>query len=137
MKKIFTFLFCAIIISSAFAQTDFKVKSTKTISNKHFVTKKEKDYTLAKTSTSIDPRFDRDKEINKIDYMNNIQVQQVLNDKTLGIWEKRDALDALEFQRIQKVNVIYQKYNGSVASYTAQQLENSLELRQRYDAAIK
>ena len=43
----------------------------------------------------------------------------------MGIWEKRDALDALEFQRVQEVNVVYQKYSDSVTAYTAQQINNS------------
>lgn len=127
MKKIFTILFCAAIASSSFSQTTagtkkYKAYNSHSSQHNNIIVMKSCNKQIA---YAIDPRSDRDLEINKINYINNIQVQQVINNKDLGIWDKRDALDALEFQRVQQVNVVYQKYSDSVTAYTAQQINNS------------
>jgi hypothetical protein len=113
MKKIFTFLVCTAIISSAFAQSNYPSCN-------------EQDPHAHDHAYNDDPRYQRDQEIEQLNYQNNLQVQRLANDPCLGIWEKKEALDALESQRIQKVNDIYQKYNGAVAYVTIRERNNSL-----------
>ena len=110
MKKIFTFLLSTAILSSAFAQTDYTY---------HFSKKNYQNY-------NNDPRYERDKEIEEINYLNSFQVQRLVDDPCLNIWEKRDALDAQASQRIQKVNSVYQKYSNSVA-YTSNKMRHNFE----------
>lgn len=120
MKKIFTFLFCTVIISSAFSQADKQYAFNKN-SNPYYQTS----YNHA--------RYERDNEINKVNYFNNIRVQQLVNDVTFNIWQKRDALNALESQRIQKINSIYAQYSDAVAASTNRQFNNLQEMkRQEY-----
>lgn len=120
MKKIFTFLFCTTSLVSAFAQTNCTSHSP---SNN----------TENIQSNNNDPRYERDKEIERINYMNNIQVQRLIDDSYLTLWEKRDALNALESQRIKKINIVYAKYSNSVAYYTSNEINNSFEKTYRGD----
>ena len=113
MKKLFTLLICTTIISSAFSQADY-------------YSGQQQDRQVRNHSYSDDPRYERDQEIEQLNYLNNLQVQRLVNDPCLGIWEKKEALDALESQRIGKVNVIYQKYNDAVAYFTIRERNNSL-----------
>ncbi len=134
MKKTLILLLCAVVASSSFAQTTKNtqaIKHTKHVSHVSKAIAKNLEESNVNISTpavyDTDPRTQRDEELNRINYFNNIQVQQVMNDKSLGIWEKRDALDALEFKRIQQVNVVYQKYSDSVTAYTAQQIMKNIK----------
>ena len=47
-----------------------------------------------------------------------------MKDGTLDIWQKHDALNALESQRIQKINSIYEQYSNAIAISTKQQRGN-------------
>jgi len=111
MKKIFTFLFCTAIISSVFSQAGNQYAFNKN-SNPYYRTS----YNGA--------RYERDREIDRINYFNNIRVQQLVNDGTLTIWQKHDALNALESQRIQKINNVYQQYSGAIVAHTNEQSDN-------------
>ncbi len=51
-------------------------------------------------------------------------MQQLLNDGALTIWGKRDALNALESKRIQKINNVYQQYSNAIAKSANGQLDN-------------
>ncbi len=113
MKKIFTCLFCTAIIFSAFSQTDYSSGN-------------QQDRQALSHNYNGDPRDQRDQEIEQLNYQNNLQVQRLINDQCLGIWEMKEALNALESQRIQKLNGIYQKYNDAVAYFTIRERNNSL-----------
>ncbi len=111
MKKIFPYLFCTALISSAFSQADNHYPF-----NKNFNT-----YNANSNSRT---RYERDREIRKVNFFNNIKVQQLVKDGTLDIWQKHDALNALESQRIQKINSIYEQYSNAIAISTKQQRGN-------------
>ncbi|MEO8413420.1 MAG: hypothetical protein ABI472_07155 [Ginsengibacter sp.] len=115
MKKIFTLLVCTALILSAFAQRNVAYQN-------------QQNYKIRRGNYNNDPRYERDKEIARLNYFNNIRVQQLVNDPCLNIWEKRDAIRTLETQRIQKINTIYQAYNSSVAYYTSNEINNSFEM---------
>jgi len=122
MKKIFTFLFCIPIISAAFAQeyshggknlnitTDYRSNSTF-----------HRDFDYQNTINQ------RDQEIQKVNYQNEWQIHQVVNNYDLGIWEKRDILNNLETQRIQKLNDIYNRYNDAIANYRGSAKNNRFQ----------
>ncbi|MEO7120085.1 MAG: hypothetical protein ABIY62_03255 [Ginsengibacter sp.] len=112
MKKFFTLLVCTAIISSAFSQADYYSGN-------------QQDRQVLNHNNNDDPRYERDREVDQLNYQNNFQVQRLVNDPCLSIWEKKDALDALESQRIGKVNIIYQKYNDAVAYFTIRERNNS------------
>ena len=99
------------LISSAFSQAD-----------NHYVFEKNS-YTYNANSNSR-ASYERDREIRKVNYFNNIRVQQLMNDGTLNIWQKRDALNVLESQRIQKINSIYEQYSNAIAISAKQQPGN-------------
>jgi len=48
---------------------------------------------------------------------NDWQVQQIVSNCDLNIWDKRDILNNLETQRIQKINEIYSEYSNIIAYY--------------------
>jgi len=111
MKKIFTFLFCTALISSAFSQVDNQYEFNRT-------------YDSYNANSNSRHRYERDREIRKVNFFNNIKVQQLVKDGTLDIWHKHDALNALESQRIQKINSIYEQYSNAIAISTKQQRGN-------------
>ncbi|MDQ6904233.1 MAG: hypothetical protein M3139_14640, partial [Bacteroidota bacterium] len=74
-----------------------------------------------------------EEEIQKVNDENNYDVQLVLNDyDNLTIWEKRDLLNNLESQRIQKINNIYFRYKNAIA-YNNHINNNSLQHDERRD----
>jgi hypothetical protein len=107
MKKIFTLLFCAIVISSSFAQTDGS-NNSKIININYY-------------QNIINQR---NYEIQQVNYLNDHQVQTVVNNCNLDIWEKRDMLDNLETQRIQNINNVYGWYSNTVAYYHSNERNN-------------
>lgn len=116
MKKFITLICCTVLFSSAFAQKNASYNLQK------------KEFIFSKISND-DPRLERDKAIQKINYQNSLVVERLVKDPQLNIWEKRDALDALESQRLQKVNFIYSKYNNAVAYYTINERNNTIKDR--------
>lgn len=111
MKKIFTFLFCTAIISSAFSQSGNQYVFN-TTPNAYY------------HNSYNDARYERDREIDKINYINNLQVQRLVNDGTLDIWQKRDALNVLESKRIQKINLVYSQYSEAITNGINEQSNN-------------
>jgi len=109
MKKIITFLFCATVISSAFAQTDSRDWNSRN--------KNVDDYGNSNNYRYQNIINQRDQEIQKMNYQNNWQVHQIVNNCNLNIWDKRDILNNLETQRIQKINEIYAKYSNTIVYY--------------------
>lgn len=121
MKKIITFLFCTVFFSSAFAQTgrpDWNNRKGVAYNNDAYYK---------------DVIFQRNQEIEKINYQNNYQVQKIIDDCNLNIWEKRDVLNNLEAQRIQKINNILLVYNNTIAYYHRNEKNNPFEHQHRID----
>ncbi len=125
MKKIISIIFCSAIISGAFAQNDnrdFYEKNSNGYYNDH-PNDHDYNYQSAKYSDEHVNKnqafFQREEEIQRVNDENNFQVQLVLNDyDNLTIWEKRDLLNNLESQRIQKINNIYFRHKNSIAYYS-------------------
>ena len=122
MKKIISIIFCSAIIFDAFAQNDnrdFYEKNSKGYYNDHPGDHDYNYHTGAYRNDRVNKNqafFQRKEEIQRVNDENNYQVQLVLNDyDELTIWEKRDLLNNLESQRIQKINNIYSRYKNAIA----------------------
>jgi hypothetical protein len=122
MKKIISIIFCSAIISGAFAQNDNGDFYEKNSNGYYIDHPNDHDYNYYSGSYRNDRAnknqvfFQREEEIQKVNDENNYQVQLVLNDyDNLTIWEKRDLLNNLESQRIQKINSIYFRYKNTIA----------------------
>lgn len=113
MKKIITILFSAAIISSSFAQTDNRNWNDRNSNSDYYGNSNGRHFNDQQNNIINQ----RDQEIQKVNYQNSFQVQQVVNDDDLGIWEKRDILNNLESQRIQRINNIYLQYSNQIAYY--------------------
>lgn len=126
MKKIFTFLFCASIISSSFAQAN------KT--DQYQLNRKSQYYSnLNIADKKISIIRERNAEIQEVNDDNNYHVQEVLNNDDFDIWQKRDILDNLESQRIRDVNNIYQKYSDEITYYSSKEKTYSYKTHKYYD----
>jgi len=111
MKKIITILFSAAIISSSFAQADNRNWNDRNSNSDYYGNSNDRHFNDQQNNIINQ----RDQEIKKVNYQNSFQVQQVVNDDDLGIWEKRDILNNLESQRIQRINNIYLQYSNQIA----------------------
>lgn len=110
MKKIITFLFFALIISSAFAQTDSGNRNNRNTEVAYYGNSNHHHSYSYQNIIS-----QRDYEIQKVNYQNSWQVHLVVGNCDLNIWQKRDILDKLETQRIQNINNIYERYSSAIA----------------------
>ena len=95
MKKIFTFLFCTALISSAFAQDD-----------RHSWNDRPDNRNYAVYQNDNFNAYQRDKQIEKINYVYDGQVSNVINDWTLNRWQKRKAIYEINARRAQEINNI-------------------------------
>lgn len=118
MKKIFTFLFCTSILSSAFSQTNLRQAKYKNTNTSYITNVSSSPYNLISQ---------RSQEIDEVNHENNYQVQLILNKTNLNIWDKRDILNNLEAQRMEKVNNIYARFNNQIA------YSKSVERKNFYD----
>ncbi|MDQ6903981.1 MAG: hypothetical protein M3139_13330 [Bacteroidota bacterium] len=124
MKKIFTFLFCTAIISSAFSQTNFHEAKYISLNKSHAINASNSPYNLIN---------ERDQEIDEINDQNNYQVQLILSKNNLNIWDKRDILNNLEAQRIEKINNAYARFNNQMAWYKNIERKNSFDNKPQRD----
>ena len=142
MKKIITFLFCTAVISSAFAQTDNQSCNEKNTNSDYYNNSMNYQYGDKQYDYKKDFGYyhndeyqniinQRDEEIQKVNYQNEWQVHQIVNNCDLNIWEKRDILNNLESQRIQNINNIYDRYSNTIAYYRNTVRNNPFE-RQHY-----
>ncbi len=139
MKKLLSIIFCFTTIACTFAQNDnrdFYEKNSNGYYNDH---PNDHDYNYQSGAYSSDrvnknrAFYQREEEIQKVNDENNYDVQLVLNDyDNLTIWEKRDLLNNLESQRIQKINNIYFRYKNAIA-YSNYVNNNSLQHDERRD----
>lgn len=106
MKKIFAFLFCTSILSSAFSQTNLRQAKYRNTKTSYITNVSSSPYNLIKQ---------RNQEIDEVNDENNYQVQLILSKTNLNIWDKRDILNNLEAQRMEKVNKIYARFNNQIA----------------------
>ncbi len=124
MKKIFTFLFCTAIISSAFSQTNF---------HKAKYINSNKSYAVNASSSLYSLINQRNQEIDEINDQNNYEVQVILSKTNLNIWDKRDILNNLEAQRIEKINNVYARFNNQIAWYKNMERKNSFDKNPQRD----
>lgn len=127
MKKIITFLFCTAVLSSAFAQRDYCDRNDRNTSavtygnsndnqwnyqrNDNWNNRPGRNYRMdnnnypgyQNNSYNI---YQRDQQIQKINYQYDYQAQQVMNNWSLSRWEKRDAIRDLQTQKAQQINNI-------------------------------
>jgi hypothetical protein len=119
MKKIFTFLFSTLLVSSVFAQSGHDRNERKTIvvsfniSNDHergFRSNENMDGRIGnydrwhnQATYNENLAYQRDQEIQKINNQYNFQVQQVINNCSLNRWEKKNAISNLQAQRDQQI----------------------------------
>jgi V8-like Glu-specific endopeptidase len=128
MKKIITFLFCTSVISSAFAQTDSRDWNSRNANVNDYGN--SNDYHNYDYQNIINQR---DQEIQKMNYQNNWQVRQIVNNCDLNIWDKRDILNNLETQRIQNINNIYDRYSNTIAYYHDNERTNPFKHQRHND----
>jgi len=127
MKKIITLLFCTAVMSSAFAQTDSPDWKNKNTNVDYYGN--SNDYHNFDYQNIINQR---DQEIQKVNYQNDWQVHQIVNNCNLNIWDKREILNNLETQRIQNINNIYDRYSNTIAYYHGNERTNPFK-HQRHD----
>jgi hypothetical protein len=53
----------------------------------------------------------------KMNYQNEWQIHEMVNNCDLSVWEKKDILKNFETQRIQKLNEIYDRYSNAISYY--------------------
>lgn len=124
MKKIFTFLFCTAIISSAFSQTAYRQAKYRSAVTSYRINAVNSPYELINQ---------RNREIDEINEQNNYDVQIILSKTNLNIWDKRDILNDLEVQRIAKLNNVYSRFNSQVAWYKNIERKNSYDKKPQRD----
>lgn len=95
MKKIFTFLFCTALVSSAFAQDDRHGWNDRP-DNKNYSVYQNDNF----------GGYQRDKQIEKINYLYDCQVRNIIGDWTLNRWQKRNAIYEINARRTQEINNI-------------------------------
>ena len=124
MKKIFTFLFCTAILSSAFSQTNFRQAKYRNTTTRNKINVSNSPYNLINQ---------RNQEIDEVNDQNNYEVQLILSKANLNIWDKRDILNNLEAQRIEKLNDIYTSFNNQIAYYKSVERKNSYDKKPQRD----
>ena len=124
MKKIFTFLFCTAILSSAFSQTNVREAKYRNTNASYITTLSSSPYNLINQ---------RNQEIDEVNDENNYQVQLILSKPILNIWDKRDILNNFEAQRMEKVNNIYAHFNNQIAYYKSVERKSSFDKKPRRD----
>jgi hypothetical protein len=123
MKKIITFLFCASVFSSAFAQRDNNWNNRNTTvvyGNSNYGPKNYQQ------DNDRDNRFDkkyyqnnkyaiqqRDMEIQKVNYKYDIQVKQVIDNRFFTRKQKKNIIKTLKNQKNQEINTINFAYTDA------------------------
>ena len=98
MKKIITLLFCTVLISSTFAQT-----------NHH----NDRRYNNATVYQNNKYRIDeRTEMIQRINRRYDFRIQQISNDRYMNRREKKRAIKSLEAQKREDIKRIYSEYNN-------------------------
>ncbi|MEO7121158.1 MAG: hypothetical protein ABIY62_08675, partial [Ginsengibacter sp.] len=95
MKKIFTFLFCTALISSAFAQDDRQEWNHRPYDRNSSVYQNDNFGS-----------YQRDRQIEKINHEYDYQVRNIIGDWTLNRWQKRRAIYEINARRAQEINNI-------------------------------
>ena len=134
MKKLFTLLFCTVVLTSAFAQTnrhdaDDRNRNNNTdwnTNNNQQVY--QKDHDRNDKSGVYDRRYNnnnnnsvnqnnnyrisqRDMQIQRITSQYDYRIQQVIYDRSLNRRQKEYTIRSLQAQKAQQINSIYSQYN--------------------------
>ncbi len=124
MKTTFTFLFCTVIFSSCFSQTNFRQAKYRNTNTSYVTNVSSRPYNLINQ---------RNQDIDEVNDENNFRVQLILSKTNLNIWDKRDILNNLEAQRIEKLNNIYARFNNQIAYYKSVERKSSFDKKPRRD----
>ena len=99
MKKIFTLLFCSVIITSALAQRrDYDRKD-----NNHYSVYQNNRYRVD----------ERNRAIQKISYQYDFRIQQVMNDRRMNRRQRKAMVKRLEAEKAQQISRVYARFNNN------------------------
>jgi hypothetical protein len=128
MKKIITLFFCTALFATSFAQSGGRNWDNRNSNNQ---SPRNRDYQLDQDRDGIPDKYDknnrnttyqnngysiaqRNMQIQRITRQYDRQIQQVNYDRSLSRREKKNAIKALESQKIYEINRINAAYNSSV-----------------------